>query len=147
MGTATSKDQRHRSATLKLEATSHSAKHLSQHKKKLIYGLRKAPSKPSSSFRGSMSRIFTINVAPHYPNKGTKPITGLCRISDAHDTLSGSVFAWVHAATEDLPPPGLYPTGKQAAEMQAAMCSAGCIGAICNQAAEPHTNAHMFKLV
>ena len=26
--------QRHRSATLKLEATSHSAKHLSQHKKK-----------------------------------------------------------------------------------------------------------------
>ena len=33
MGTATSKAQRHRSATLKLEATSHSAKHLSQHKK------------------------------------------------------------------------------------------------------------------
>ena len=32
--------------------------------KKLIYGLRKAPSKPSSSFRGSMSRIFTSNVAP-----------------------------------------------------------------------------------
>ena len=27
--------------------------------------LRKAPSKPSSSFRGSMSRIFTSNVAPH----------------------------------------------------------------------------------
>ena len=65
MGTATSKDQRHRSAILKLEATSHSAKHLSQHKKYLIYGLRKAPSKPSSSFRGSMSRIFTSNVAPH----------------------------------------------------------------------------------
>ena len=64
MGTATSKDQRHRSATLKLEATSHSAKHLSQHKKNLIYGLRKAPSNPSSSFRGSMSRIFTNNVAP-----------------------------------------------------------------------------------
>ena len=58
--------QRHRSATLKLEATSHSAKHLSQHKKKLIYGLRKAPSKPSSSFRGSMSRIFTSN-ARHKP--------------------------------------------------------------------------------
>ena len=66
MGTATSKDQRHRSATLKLEATSHSAKHLSQHKKDLIYGLRKAPSKPSSSFRGSMSRIFTNNVAPQF---------------------------------------------------------------------------------
>ena len=64
MGTATSKNQRHRSATLKLEATSHSAKHLSQRKKKLIYGLKKAPSKPSSSFRGSMSRIFTSNVAP-----------------------------------------------------------------------------------
>ena len=64
--------QRHRSATLKLDATSLSAKHLSQHKKNLIYGLRKAPSKPSSSFRGSMSRIFTSNVAPqrtHLPEK------------------------------------------------------------------------------
>ena len=69
-----------------------------------------------------------------------------CRISDAHDTLSGSFFAWVHTATEDLPPPGLYPTGKQTVEVQAAMCSTGCIGAICNQAAEPHANAHMFKL-
>ena len=68
--------QRHRSATLKLEATSHSAKHLSQHKKKLIYGLRKAPSKPSSSFRGSMSRIFTSNVAPqtNLHRKSSRPL-------------------------------------------------------------------------
>ena len=82
-----------------------------------------------------------------YPNKGTKPTTGLCRISDAHDTLSGSVFAWVHAAPDDLPTPGLYPTGKQTTEVQAAMRSAGCIGTICNQAAEPHANTHMIKLV
>ena len=60
---ATSKDQRHRSATLKLEATSQSANHPSQHNKNLIYGLRKAPSKPSSSFGASMSRIFTSTVA------------------------------------------------------------------------------------
>ena len=75
-----------------------------------------------------------------YPNKGTKPTTGLCRISDAYDSLSGSAFAWVHAATEDLPPPGSYPTGKKTAEVQAAMCSAGCISAICNRAAESHAN-------
>ena len=41
-------------------------------------------------------------------------------ISGSHDTLSGSVFAWVHAATKDLPPPGPYPTGKKTAEVQAA---------------------------
>ena len=52
----------------------------------------------------------------------------------------GSAFAWVHAAIEDLPLPGPYPGGKQTAEVQAAMCSAGCIGAICNQAAESHVN-------
>ena len=63
---ATSKDQRHRSATLKLEATSQSANHLSQHNKNLIYGLRKAPSKPSSSFGASMSRKFTSTVALHF---------------------------------------------------------------------------------
>ena len=54
-----------------------------------------------------------------YPNKGTKATTGLCRISDAHDTLSGSVFAWVHATTEDLPLPDPYPIGRQTAEVQA----------------------------
>ena len=62
---ATSKDQRHRSATLKLEATSQSANHPSQHNKNLIYELRKAPSKPSSSFGASMSRNFTSTVALH----------------------------------------------------------------------------------
>ena len=34
-------------------------------------------------------------------------------------TLSGSVFAWVHATTEDLPLPGPYPIGRQTAEVQA----------------------------
>ena len=56
-----------------------------------------------------------------YPNKGTKPTTGLCRISDAHDTLSGLVFAWVPATTEDLPLPGPYPIGRQTAEVQRRM--------------------------
>ena len=54
-----------------------------------------------------------------YPNWGTKTTTGLCEISDAHDTLSGSAFAWVHATTEDLPPPGPCPTGKQTAQAHA----------------------------
>ena len=54
-----------------------------------------------------------------HPNKGTKPTTGLCGISDAHDALSDSAFVRVHVATEDLPPPEPYPTGKQTAEAQA----------------------------
>ena len=54
-----------------------------------------------------------------HPSKGPKPTIGLSGISDAHDALSGSAFARVHSATEDLPPPGPLPTGKQAAEAQA----------------------------
>ena len=73
---ATSKDQRHRSATLKLEATSQSANHPSQHNKNLIYELRKAPSKPSSSFGASMSRNFTSTVALQAMVRETGPSPG-----------------------------------------------------------------------
>ena len=52
-----------------------------------------------------------------HPNKGTKPTTGLCGISDAQVVLSDSAFARVHTATEDLPPPGPHPTGNQTAEL------------------------------
>lgn len=37
------------------------------------------------------------------------------------EVATGATFAWVHRATADLPPPGPYPTGKQAAEAQAAL--------------------------
>lgn len=37
------------------------------------------------------------------------------------EIANGSAFAWVHAAIEDLPPPGPYPTGRQASEAQAAL--------------------------
>ena len=50
-----------------------------------------------------------------------KPTTGLCRISNAHDALSGSAFTWVHAVTEELLLPGPYPNGKQNSEAQAAL--------------------------
>lgn len=37
------------------------------------------------------------------------------------EIATGATFGWVHGAVEDLPPPGPYPTGKQAAEAQDAL--------------------------
>lgn len=37
------------------------------------------------------------------------------------EIATGATFGWVHRAEEGLPPPGPYPTGKQAAEAQAAL--------------------------
>jgi hypothetical protein len=37
------------------------------------------------------------------------------------EIASGKRFAWVAAATGDLPPPGPYPTGNQAVEAQKAL--------------------------
>ncbi len=37
------------------------------------------------------------------------------------EVATGATFGWVYQVTEDLPPPGPYPTGKQAAEVQAAL--------------------------
>ncbi len=37
------------------------------------------------------------------------------------EIATGSTFGWVQVVDEDLPPPGPYPTGKQAAEAQAAL--------------------------
>ncbi|HBS39802.1 MAG TPA: hypothetical protein DEA75_15595 [Rhodobacteraceae bacterium] len=37
------------------------------------------------------------------------------------EVATGVTFAWVHQETVDLPPSGPYPTGKQAAEAQAAL--------------------------
>ena len=37
------------------------------------------------------------------------------------EVATGVTFTWVHQETVDLPPSGPYPTGKQAAEAQAAL--------------------------
>lgn len=37
------------------------------------------------------------------------------------EVATGATFGWVHQAEEGLPPQGPYPTGKQAAEAQAAL--------------------------
>jgi len=37
------------------------------------------------------------------------------------EIATGATFGWVHAVEEGLPPPGPYPTGKQAAEAQEAL--------------------------
>lgn len=37
------------------------------------------------------------------------------------EVATGATFGWVDQVTEDLPPSGPYPTGKQAAEAQAAL--------------------------
>lgn len=37
------------------------------------------------------------------------------------EIATGATFGWVHQAEADLPPQGPYPTGKQAAEAQAAL--------------------------
>ena len=37
------------------------------------------------------------------------------------EIATGAKFGWIPIATSDLPPPGPYPTGKQAAEAQEAL--------------------------
>jgi len=37
------------------------------------------------------------------------------------EIATGATFGWIQKATMDLPPQGPYPTGKQAAEAQAAL--------------------------
>lgn len=37
------------------------------------------------------------------------------------EVATGATFGWVFRVTEDLPPPGPYPTGKQAVEAHAAL--------------------------